>query len=455
MAERLERLLGKRRAVRGSTTRLSQDIETEVSKEDPVVDRLCELLAVLSAKEETLLELDPEIEEHTDAEDLENEVVDAEEYGQRVISAKARVRRVMQRVRENTDRRPRDAAPARRGQTVKLPELIINKFSGDISLWQDFWNQFETAIHRNDALSKTEKFNYLKTYVAGAASKAIAGLMLTDSNYDHAIDLLQNRFGRKDLLIDAHVTKSSNLCPVKKSYDECEVQIRSFESLGVASEAYGSLLCPVLLRMIPEDIALQYSRQRGSSDEWKVSEVMEFLQNEILSGERTTPLIKSEAYSKILQSQSVLYCVCGGRHHSTVCEKGETTASDVDDKDDVVSSFASHSVKMQSDKQNTVLLQTVRAWAEGPGGRKSIRCSLDGGSQRSFISENTVRALKLPVTKQETFTLHTFGSTAPATSRRDIVNEGNSAKHLEQRSESGSGGSRNSTSVHCCDEDSR
>ncbi|KAG1953546.1 hypothetical protein F2P79_010035 [Pimephales promelas] len=245
--------------------------------------------------------------------------------------------------------------------------------------------------------------------------------MLTDSNYDHAIDLLQNRFGRKDLLIDAHVTKSSNLCPVKKSYDECEVQIRSFESLGVASEAYGSLLCPVLLRMIPEDIALQHSRQRGSSDEWKVSEVMEFLQNEILSRERTTQLIKSEAYSKILQSQSVPYSVCGGRHHSTVCEKGETTGSDVDDKDDVVSSFASHSVKMQSVKQNTVLLQTVRAWAEGPGGRKSIRCSLDGGSQRSFISENTVRALKLPVTKQETFTLHTFGSTAPATSRRDTV----------------------------------
>ncbi|KAG1936575.1 hypothetical protein F2P79_018552 [Pimephales promelas] len=346
MAERLERLHRKRRAVRGSTTRLLQDIETEVSKEDPVVDRLCELLAMLSAKEETLLELDHEIEEHTDVEDLENEVVDAEEYGQRVISAKARVRRVMQRVRENTDSRPRDAVPAQRGQTVKLPKLIINKFSGDISLWQDFWNQFETAIHRNDTLSKTEKFNYLKTYVAGAASKAIAGLMLTDSNYDHAIDLLQNRFGRKDLLINAHMTKLLNLCPVKKSYDK-----------HIARFCKAKVSCTV----------------------------------------------------------------CGGRHHSTVCEKGETTTSDIDDKDDVVSSFASHSVKMQSDKQNTVLLQTVRAWAEGPGGRKSIRCLLDGGSQRSFISENTVRALKLPVMKQETFTLHTFGSTAPATSRRNTV----------------------------------
>lgn len=44
--------------------------------------------------------------------------------------------------------------------------------------------------------------------------------------------------------------------------------------------------------MIPDDITLQYSRQRGASDEWKVSEVMEFLQKEILSRERTMQLIK-------------------------------------------------------------------------------------------------------------------------------------------------------------------
>ncbi|KAL0146815.1 hypothetical protein M9458_057754 [Cirrhinus mrigala] len=205
--------------------------------------------------------------------------------------------------------------------------------------------------------------------------------MLTDRNYDHAIDLLQNRFGSKDLLINVHMTKLLNLCPVKKShdvtalrqlYDECEVHIRSLQSLGVASEAYGSLLCPVLLQMIPDNIALQYSRHRETRNEWKVSEVMEFLQKEILSRERTMQLIKS--------------------------------------------------VKIQSAKQNnTVLLQTVRACAEGPAGRRSIRCLLDGGSQRRFISENTVRDLKLPVIKQETVILHTFGSAAPVTAKRNTV----------------------------------
>ena len=71
-------------------------------------------------------------------------------------------------------------------------------------------------------------------------------------------------------MISAHMSKLLNLTPVKKSsdlnalrqlYDECEIQIRSLESLGVMSETYGSLLCPILLQMIPGDIALDYSRQ--------------------------------------------------------------------------------------------------------------------------------------------------------------------------------------------------
>ena len=49
----------------------------------------------------------------------------------------------------------------------------------------------ETAIHNNDSLCKKEKFTYLKTYLTGPAAKAVAGLMLTDSNYDNAITLLK------------------------------------------------------------------------------------------------------------------------------------------------------------------------------------------------------------------------------------------------------------------------
>lgn len=46
---------------------------------------------------------------------------------------------------------------------------------------------------------------------------------------------------------------------------------------------YGSLLCPVLLQLMPEDIALAYTRQLDSDGEWKVPELIQFLQKEVQS----------------------------------------------------------------------------------------------------------------------------------------------------------------------------
>lgn len=89
--------------------------------------------------------------------------------------------------------------------------------------------------------------------------------------------------------------------------------------------------------------------------------------------------------------------------------------------DAVISSVIPQAEQTKTDCENTVLLQTAKAWVIGPVGRKIVRCLLDGGSQRSFVHENVVKALKLPIIKQGIFNLHTFGSSAPTTVKRNIV----------------------------------
>lgn len=84
----------------------------------------------------------------------------------------------------------------------------------------------------NEHLRKANKFNYLKSFLSGNAANVVAGLSLTEENYDNAIKMLTNRFGRKDLIINAHMNKQLNLVPVKRAtdivalhnlYDECKV----------------------------------------------------------------------------------------------------------------------------------------------------------------------------------------------------------------------------------------
>ena len=125
--------------------------------------------------------------------------------------------------------------------------------------------------------------------------------------------------------------------------------------------------------------------------------------------------------AKFCKVKGVSCPVCGRRHHQSVCEQGEAK-TDVDSgSTEAVVSSVSSTAKLKANVQNTVLLQTVKAWTEGPGGRKIVRCLLDGGSQRSFIHEGVVKALRLPVVKQETLHLHTFESTAPVIAQRNIV----------------------------------
>ena len=161
--------------------------------------------------------------------------------------------------------------------------------------------QFETAVHQNSNLTKTDKFSYLRSYLTGAAGNVVAGLPLTEANYDNAIQLLHNRFGRKDLVINAHMTKLLNLNPVKNAsdikalrylYDNCEIQIRSLASMGVVSNTYGSLLCPILMKLTPEEMTLEFSRQKDEDDVWKVEERMNFIQKEVDSRERTANMTK-------------------------------------------------------------------------------------------------------------------------------------------------------------------
>lgn len=94
--------------------------------------------------------------------------------------------------------------------------------------------------------------------------------------------------------------------------------------------------------------------------------------------------------AKFCKSKVMSCSVCGLRHHPTMCDKGETNEtqnSAQETTEAVISSVAPHTVKSSTAKQNTVLLQTLTALAEGTQGKRKVHCLMDGGSQRSFILE--------------------------------------------------------------------
>ncbi|RMX54188.1 hypothetical protein pdam_00012153, partial [Pocillopora damicornis] len=95
--------------------------------------------------------------------------------------------------------------PTTNASTSKLPKLTLPKFRGEVTQFKPFWDTFESAVHSNPNLSKIAKFNYLVAQLEGAASRAIAGLPITEDNYQAAVDILMKRFGKPQQIIASHM----------------------------------------------------------------------------------------------------------------------------------------------------------------------------------------------------------------------------------------------------------
>ncbi|GFY41998.1 DUF1758 domain-containing protein [Trichonephila inaurata madagascariensis] len=101
--------------------------------------------------------------------------------------------------------------------SVRLPKLQIDKYFGDPCLWLEFWNKFQNSIDKNETLTKIDKYSYLKSLLGGVAGNVVNSFALSDENYDNALILLKERFGREEILVHAHMSKLLNIYPVKDS----------------------------------------------------------------------------------------------------------------------------------------------------------------------------------------------------------------------------------------------
>ena len=179
-------------------------------------------------------------------------------------------------------------APLSTPNRSKLPKLVLPKFRGDVTQWRAFWDSFNSAIHSNSFLTKIDKFNHLNSLLEGQALRAIQGLTLSESNYQAAIDILNQRFGNPQHIISTHMDELLKIpaCTTDKTsqlrfmYDKISINVRGLEALGINSSQYGSLLIPVIMSKLPQDIRLQIARNTAQ-EVWEMSELLSVIQKEV------------------------------------------------------------------------------------------------------------------------------------------------------------------------------
>lgn len=324
--------LTKQKQIRnGHRTHVKKLIETIKSNppdDKDALDKSAVYLATLEKKEKTLDEIDGIILGLiTEADEVAKEIEDTSEFTEKLTEIITKLRLAVEfhkkilegklcepkspnrnrgspsnRSRSsshNSDQDDADKKPTvvsrKSGGFIRKPKIVLKAYDGSILKWNNFWDQFETAIHNDEDASDIEKFTYLKSYLIGDAERAIEGFATTKENYAAAIATLKSRFGNKQVRIAAHmkelrsvkaVYSIDDVSSLRSLYDTLDFNIKNLEQLSVDVQTYGSLLIAIIFERIPEQLRTKISLHFGET-EWNLSDTLDVLRVQIEARERS------------------------------------------------------------------------------------------------------------------------------------------------------------------------
>ncbi|KRZ14121.1 hypothetical protein T11_10587 [Trichinella zimbabwensis] len=122
---------------------------------------------------------------------------------------------------------------------VRLPRYELPKSHVNVLEFTALWEQFEDSIHSRLDISASTKSSYLRSYLSGPALAAGSDLSTTAANYPAAIEILKNRFNRKNVVIQNYIRKLLVLEPCIKPLAEKLQQLH--DQLYLHVSALGAL----------------------------------------------------------------------------------------------------------------------------------------------------------------------------------------------------------------------
>ena len=306
---------------RGSATRSLSEVYGLIEDYDSALEiRLKQKKITLEEILITLKTLDEQILDLTDEDDdkIAEEIEEANKFRERIHEALLRIDSILSTEKKNegdnvdSHSNASNSSSQARAKMAKLPKLTLKKFNGNPLTWQSWWDSYESAVDSNDSLMNIDKFIYLKTLLEGQALACITGLQLTATNYPEAIETLKERFGVRQLIINAHmdsliklpmVNSMSDIRKLRSVYDQIESRVRGLQGLGVNSDSYGNLLIPIMLNKIPEELKLLISR-KFKKDEWDLDSLLKEFQSELEARERIMTVSSNMNVMKVTPYQN-------------------------------------------------------------------------------------------------------------------------------------------------------
>ncbi|XP_037931681.1 uncharacterized protein LOC119666475 [Teleopsis dalmanni] len=336
-------------------------------------------------------------------------------------------------------------------RSVKLAEIKIPLFNGNVEDWQSFKELYEKIVHENTEVSKVEKMYHLKSLLRSDALTAIKHLPVSENNYEAAWEILNQRFSNKRVLFQSLIDKildqpqinSSNASSVKSLWHTTNECMQALSAMNIGIEHADSVIARIIMRKMDKEGLLAYEQiTRRTKEIQALDDVLQFLEQLYRSLEAANSKKQHNNYSSYRQpSQKVsllteniicLYCKKGGHatdncrnylalsvadrnvwgRSSRTCFKclkhPFTNKTICENKKSCIKCGRAHHTTLHKDSVmancvNTakdVLLATAQVCIKNQQGE--AKALIDQESQTTFISEEAAQILQKPRVKINT-----------------------------------------------------
>ena len=177
---------------------------------------------------------------------------------------------------------------------TKLSKYVISKFTGELTDWLRFWNQFQAEIEAADIPAVT-KFSYQKELLQARVRVCVDSLPLTSEGYERAKNILTTKYGKDSKIVNGYIhnilllpqIEGSNTKEIHQFYEKLVWNVQALETLGKLKEITG------YVRVTIDNLGGDLVRTDDAWQEWKFSVLIEALRqwtvrNPINSEEKNT-----------------------------------------------------------------------------------------------------------------------------------------------------------------------
>ncbi|XP_071042257.1 uncharacterized protein [Parasteatoda tepidariorum] len=308
--DNIEKCRKKRATIRTSATKLITKADTIIQSDTKEITGLNEIFEQLSQKESILTSLNSEIENLISVPaEFETEISASEEYSEKIISAKCKIKNCLTYLESVNQVKLTPASFVNNSVSIKLPEILLPKFSGKCEEWSTFKLQFNNVITSNNQLTNAQKLHYLNSALIGEAKN----LITLDDTFTSLYTALEERYENKRLIVESHV---KSILDIEKLSHESAKDLRNLidcvkkniRALTILEYNRNDLsdifILNIVLQKLDRETRRQYELNISSNDVPKLDDLFSFLEKRAQILENKKSLREVESPSEAISQGS-------------------------------------------------------------------------------------------------------------------------------------------------------